>query len=152
MNSDVKENNLFSFLKKKLNLFERCHQICFLKSIIALGRIVILILFIYQTIDLTVNYLNYETVIDLKSERILQELPPITVCKTRFNSIGRIDCFINFENSSKISCSKVSKQIVSLSRFYPLCFTYFSQLIDDFEIKEKSRLIHLFIKSRIEKN
>ncbi len=53
------------------HIYRKTIGICSLISLISLFKLLTTIAFIYQTIELTIDYLKYETVIDLKMIRIV---------------------------------------------------------------------------------
>ncbi len=126
---------IFLSLKKFINFYK-------------IGFLVSLVIFFYQVIDLIVTYCHYETVIDLKANKYLQEIPSITLClkskhalikimknKHKNETVGNyifrsIECSLESEESKIFECNKITTIIESKTSFSHYCITYFSQLLD----------------------
>jgi hypothetical protein len=128
----------------------------FFKSLIKLinfykiGFLVSLVISTYQVIDLIITYNKYETVIDLKASKYLQEIPSITLCvetkhdlhkiiknKSNNETVGNyiyrsVKCLIGLQsNKTEIfECNKITTIVESMTSFSNYCVTYFSQLLD----------------------
>ena len=111
-------------------------------------KLIIILLFLYQSIDLTINYCKYETVINVKFESIYYNSPAITICSDKhFGKIGEIDVFKTIANHMNITinckfllyenhysqykmCDQTSETIISITTNDNLCLTFLSQLIN----------------------
>jgi len=121
-----------------------------------IGEIIILVLFICQTITLTISYLNYETVIDLKLKNRFQDFPSYTVCTSVYNESMSKNCELIIDainrhikcgfskNSITYNCSELSRPIVSKTPYASFCITYLSESTEEFAIN-KSRIFAEFI-------
>jgi len=48
--------------------------------LLRIGKMICVLVFMYQIIELTVNYYKFETVIDIRSEKYFDNFPAITFC------------------------------------------------------------------------
>jgi hypothetical protein len=123
----------------------------FIKFIrIHLKFIIIFIGFTYQTIDLTITYLKYETVFSIQSESGVENIPAISLClksKQLFEEISKkkrkdetigdfiyrsINCsLINAFKNNVIGCGRKSTIVESFTPFAFRCFTFLSDLIEE---------------------
>jgi hypothetical protein len=118
--------------------------------------------FIYQLIDSTITYCQFETVFDLKSKTLTQETPSFSLCinsrdeflrinkiKGKDESVGEyiyrsLICKIRYNEKSKDrNCREKFEIIESVTHYAYTCITFFSQIT----VSNKSR--SSFINSQI---
>ena len=111
-------------------------------------KLIIILLFLYQSIDLTINYCKYETVINVEYKSNDYNSPAITICSDKnFGKIGEINVFKTIANNmsktlncnnllnkfpfnSYKTCHQTSETIISINTIGNLCLTFLSQLIN----------------------
>jgi hypothetical protein len=114
-----------------------------------IGIIIAFLILFYQVIEVTINYLKYETVIDMKATLKEEQRPTFTFClknkdeftrkKLRYN-FQRFDHPIgcarrkNDEETNEnfyVNCSKLSQIVESVTPLSRKCLSYYSRLFDD---------------------
>jgi hypothetical protein len=137
-----------------LNILQKIFRKFSSKSLQKLFKLLTLIVFIYQTILLTIDYYKYETVVDLQLQRLSENsdflsIPAISLCVGNKNEsfkvndrifnkrkIGekysKIVCQITTQDWSEIEkdCNHVTNFVESLTPSGTKCLTMFSNLID----------------------
>jgi hypothetical protein len=85
----------------------------------------------YQLLELTIDYTEYETVMDLRAEPFEDDYMAVTVCvksKHRWEKnhlFGkRLSCFVMRHNQNSKSCHKFCPTYVSSTPFSDRCFTF----------------------------
>jgi hypothetical protein len=131
------------------------------------GKLFALLGFIYQLIDSTLTYCEYETVFKLKEEIHSQEIPSISVCINSYEEFLRItkaknknetfgeyiyrsiDCTIiediyslKTQQSVEKICNK-TQMVESITPHALRCITYFSQIFDSIGWRKSSFLVTL---------
>jgi hypothetical protein len=111
------------------------------------GIIIAFLGLFYQTISVTISYLEYETVIDMKAVLGIEQRPALTFClysDTEFpirirnpfmnqefgNSFG---CYLVFLNSTAelLKCDHLSKLVESVTPFSHRCLSLYSHLLNE---------------------
>ena len=120
---------------KCINIFKSLSNYISLRKI---GQITIFLLFSYQLIDLTINYCNFETNIDLKLNSSFLKLPALTICAKSNNNIvlndvlnyifKSIKCLEMFEVKldifeGKNYCKYLYVHYISVNYFNKTCVT-----------------------------
>jgi hypothetical protein len=119
-------------------------------SLYKFGRVITFLLLFYQIISVTISYLEYETVIDMKVVSDIQQRPAFTFClysgrefpkRTRNpvmeQKFGQpFGCYLlhllHFNiTKRKLKCSEISKLVESVTSFSPRCLSIFSHLLDE---------------------
>jgi hypothetical protein len=114
------------------------------------GKFIATFLLCYQIILVTISYLNYETVIDMKAIAGEKQRPTFTFClksKNEFRAgnytlkgknsvvfdhpIGCSDVYVNDDKYLDVNCSQVTRIVESVTPFSGRCFSYLSQLLDE---------------------
>jgi hypothetical protein len=116
-------------------------------SLYKLGRIVAFVGLLYQIISVTISYLEYETVIDMKAILNKKGRPTLTFClysdrefpkrtknpamqQTFGHSFGCSLVFANLTNK-QFKCSHLSKLVESVTPFSRRCISLYSHLLDE---------------------
>ena len=108
-------------------------------------KLIIILLFIYQSIDLTISYYKYETLINVKFEAMLHKSPAITICSDKnFGKFDEINLFRTIGNymnqtfkcsvligDSYLQCHQISQPVISIITNGNPCLTFLSQLIQN---------------------
>jgi hypothetical protein len=109
-------------------------------------RLMAFVTLFYQIISVTISYLEFETVIDMKAISHLKHEPTITIClkndfefpeipQTILNKnffIDPIGCYLNESGKTLIvKCDKLTEIVESVTTFSQRCHSYFSQLFDN---------------------
>jgi hypothetical protein len=119
-------------------------KICRKYSLKKLEKVIALLFLFYQIISLTINYLEYETVIDTKAVSNIEQRPTFSFCEKTQNEFNGhysipllnesfdqpIGCQIYPNNTETIYCEKLTRIVESVTPFSHRCLTYFSQLLD----------------------
>jgi hypothetical protein len=113
-------------------------------SLFKFGRVIAFLLLFYQIISVTINYLEYETVIDMKVVSDIEQRPAFTFClysgrefpkTTRMQQIfgEPFGCFLIYSNGTQrtIKCSNLSKLVQSVTSFSHRCLSIYSHLLDE---------------------
>jgi hypothetical protein len=111
------------------------------------GRIVAFLGLLYQIISVTISYLEYETVIDMKAILDIEQRPALMFClysdrefpkRTRNpvmqQSFGHsFGCILRFPNSTikKLKCGHLPKLVESVTPFSHRCLSVNSHLLDE---------------------
>lgn len=128
---------IIKHLKKALTFFD----------LYRFGAVICLIWFVYQSIDLTLIYFQYDTVVELKVISPAQEIPSISVCepyvlkyqemeRNMNESLGDIifgDIICEIQVSGKDTgheCSDAKHLMESLTPNGVRCLTYFSKILN----------------------
>jgi hypothetical protein len=115
-------------------------------SLYKFGRIIAFLGLLYQIISITISYLEYETVIDMKAVSDIEQRPAFTFCLytdrefpkiTRNHVMQKIfghsfGCRLSGSNSTEASkCYHLSKVVESVTPFSHRCHTLYSHLLDE---------------------
>ncbi len=115
---------------------------------IKIVRLIAFLILFYQIISLTISYLEYESVIDMKATFDIENKPMITFClkndfefpkkfqnivykKVYDNPIGCSVKNITSWTEKLYNCSNLTQIIESVTPFSQRCRSYFSQLLDN---------------------
>ncbi len=154
----VKNLLVCELISKFLSKLRKTKKIEFISKIVKLIAFVVLM---FQIIELTVSYLKYETVIDMKAIPKGEQRPTFTFClknKGEFSrkksySVAfdnRIGCAQNQKHTKSnkiphINCSKLSRIVESVTPLSPKCLSYYSRLFDENYSPNNSFLFVFFI-------
>jgi hypothetical protein len=116
-------------------------------SLYKFGRVIAFLLLFYQIISVTISYLEYETVIDMKAISGISQRPALTFClysdrefpKRIRNPVMQqilghsFGCILTFPNlTSKVfKCENLSKLVESVTPFSHRCISVYSHLLDE---------------------
>jgi hypothetical protein len=116
-------------------------------SLYKLGRVIAFLGLLYQIISVTISYLEYETVIDMKAISGVEQRPALTFClysdrefpkRTRNPFMQQMfghlfGCDLSFRNSTtkKLKCGHFSKLVESVTAFSHRCISLYSHLLDE---------------------
>jgi hypothetical protein len=137
--------NLFvcEFISKFISKLRKTKKIEFISKIVKLIAFVVLI---FQIIELTISYLKYETVIDMKAIPEREQRPTFTFClknkhefslkKSYFKAFDHSISCVNIQKGKKnekpdFNCSKLSRIVESVTPLSPKCLSYYSRLFDE---------------------
>jgi hypothetical protein len=115
-------------------------------SLYKFGRVIAFLLLLYQIISVTISYLEYETVIDMKVVSNIKQRPAFTFClysgrefpkrarnRLMQQTFGQpFGCYITNlkEIQRNLKCSNLSKLVGSVTSFSPRCLSIYSHLLD----------------------
>jgi hypothetical protein len=118
-----------------------------IRSLYKFGRIIAFLGLLYQIISVTISYLKYETVIDLKATWGIVHKPALTFClysdtefpkRTRNPFMQQIfglsfGCLLGFSNLTEEAskCYHLSKLVESVTPFSHRCLSVNSHLLDE---------------------
>ncbi len=111
-------------------------------SLYKFGRIIAFLGLFYQIISVTISYLEYETVIDMKAISDIEQRPALTFClysdkefpkRTRNPFMKRmfghsIGCY---STTKVLKCGHLSKLVESVTPFSHRCLSLYSHLLDE---------------------
>ncbi len=113
-------------------------------SLRRIANIIAILIFIYQTITLTIDYLKYQTVIEMKTQTPLLESPSFSICigshsmpevSQNQNIVEFFDksilCLYKHSADKQIKTCPQFQKVESVTPFSHRCFTYFSRLSDN---------------------
>jgi hypothetical protein len=116
-------------------------------SLYKFGRIIAFLGLLYEIISVTISYLEYETMIDMKAISGISQRPALTFClysdrefpkRTRNplmqqNFAHSFECILRFPNNTKkaLKCDHLSKLVESVTPFSHRCISLYSHLLDE---------------------
>jgi hypothetical protein len=116
-------------------------------SLYKFGRVIAFLLLFYQIISVTINYLEYETVIDMKAVSGIQQRPAVTFClysgrefpkRTRNNLMRKkfgqpfgciLTQFSDDMPQKLFKCAQLFKLVESVTSFSRRCLSIYSHLL-----------------------
>jgi hypothetical protein len=116
-------------------------------SLYKFGRIIAILGLLNQIISVTISYLEYETLIDMKAISGIEQRPALTFClysdrefpeRTRNPEMQQMfghsfGCFLKFPNltTKVLKCDDLSKLVESVTPFSHRCLSLYSHLLDE---------------------
>jgi len=146
---DVRLKNIYnSFYENIIKISSITLSLIMKFSVRKLWKSFCVVMLFIQLLQLTIDYSEYHTVIDMKVGKNKLSTTPLSLCinskqeyyrikseKSVNQTVGEylkqnIICVIRFKNGSYILCNKTAFIIESVTPFSYRCITYFSQLYD----------------------